>query len=268
LKTNKKTTESLHEVSTLLLAAGLGTRLKPLTFIWPKCLMPIGGLPLLEHWLSTLYKAGIRQVLVNLHHHAKELQMFLERPRFINWVDTVYESELLGTAGTLRENQEFFQAKTILLVHSDNWCQCDFNDFLDFHKNRRPDKCIITMMTFKSPTPQTCGIVETDEKGVVQALHEKVAEPPGIIANGAVYLLEPEVIEWLGNQTLISDFSTEVLPNFIGQIATWHNDGIHRDIGELHMLKLAQSEPIPNSLWPKTDSWQQKFLQHPIHHQI
>ena len=230
--------------------------------------MPVGGLPLLEHWLGTLHKTGIRRVLVNLHHHAKELRMFLERPRFIDWVDSVFERELLGTAGTLKANQAFFQANTILLAHSDNWCQCDFSDFLDFHKNRRPQQCKITMMTFNSPTPQTCGIVETDEKGVVQALHEKIADPPGTLANAAVYLLEPEIMEWLDNQHLISDFSTEVLPEFIGEIATWHNDYIHRDIGELHMLKLAQSDPIPSSLWPQKDSWQQKILKHPVHQQI
>ena len=124
------------------------------------------------------------------------------------------------------------------------------------------------MMTFESPTPETCGIVETDADGVVVAFHEKANNPPGNQANGAVYLLEPEILNWIVENPSISDFSTEVLPHFIGSIATWHNQGIHRDIGALPMLKMAQSDPKPTSCWPKKDTWQKKFLINPIHQQL
>ena len=112
------------------------------------------------------------------------------------------------------------------------------------------------------------GTMETDEEGIVQAFHEKVENPPGTCANGAVYLLEPDVLVWLEKHPWITDFSMEVLPNFIGRIATWHNKGIHRDIGALPMLLQAQSDPKPPPLWPETDTWQQQFLEHPIHELI
>ena len=258
----------MNKVKALLLAAGLGTRLSPLTDNWPKCLMPIGNRPLLEYWLGTLYSSGVSEVLVNLHHHSEKVQEFLNRSRFEGWVSSVFEDTLLGTAGTLRANKEYFQGFTTLLVHADNWCQCDFADFLNYHHNHRPDHCPITMMTFESPTPETCGIVETDDDGVVYAFHEKSNNPPGNQANGAVYLLEPEILNWILENPGISDFSTEVLPHFIGRIATWHNQVIHRDIGSLAMLKLAQSDPKPDSCWPEIDSWQIEFLSHPIHQQI
>mgnify|MGYP001989656951 CR=1 FL=1 len=97
---------------------------------------------------------------MNLHHHAQLVENFLSRPRFSGWVSSVYESELLGTAGTLEANRAFFQEHTTLLVHADNWCQCDFTRFLNFHRNHRPENCPITMMTFKTPTPRSCGIVD------------------------------------------------------------------------------------------------------------
>ena len=258
----------MNKVKALLLAAGLGTRLRPLSNNWPKCLMPIGDRPLLEYWMETLYSSDVGEVLVNLHHHSEKVQEFLNRPRFHKWVSSVIEETLLGTAGTLKANREYFQDCTTLLVHADNWCQCDFTNFLNYHRKHRPKHCSITMMTFESPTPETCGIVEIDDDGVVLAFHEKSNNPPGNQANGAVYLLEPEILKWILENPSISDFSTEVLPHFIGSIATWHNQGIHRDIGALPMLKLAQSDPQPKSCWPEIDSWQKKFLSNQIHQQL
>ena len=65
-----------------------------------------------------------------------------------------------------------------------------------------------------------------------------------------------------------SDFSTQVLPNYLGKIATWHNAEIHKDIGTLATLQQAQMDPKPDSVWVEIDAWQQWFLQHPIHQQL
>jgi mannose-1-phosphate guanylyltransferase len=215
-----------------------------------------------------LKSVNITKVLVNLHHHHEIVQEFLNSARFEQLVETSFEEKLLGTAGTLRNHGEFFEKSTTLLIHSDNWCQCNFSDFLEYHFEKRPKRCSITMMTFESPTPETCGIVETDTDGVVSAFHEKINNPPGNQANGAVYLLEPEVIKWIDEQPNISDFSTEVLPNYLGHIATWSNCRIHRDIGTLNMLKLAQSDYHPKYRWPEKDIWHKKFMRNPIHKQI
>ena len=258
----------MREVRALLLAAGLGTRLYPLTKHWPKCLMPIGDRPLLEYWLEMLWRSGIREVLVNLHYLPTVVQDFLDRPRFRGWVHSVRETELLGTAGSLRANIDFFQGDTVLLVHADNWCQCQFGDFLEFHQQKRPTATSMTMMTFDTDSPQSCGIVETDAQGRVQVFHEKVAEPPGTRANAAVYLLEPEVLQWIEQQPEVSDFSTQVLPNYLQKIATWHNAQIHRDIGTIETLCQTQLDRKPEAVWSEMDAWQQWFLQHPIHQNL
>lgn len=246
-------------VRALLLAAGKGTRLRPLTNYLPKCLMPISNRPLLEYWLRTLLELGIDRVLVNTHFHADQIEQFLAREQFSSWVSTTHETELLGTAGTLRENADFFRGQTTLLVHADNWCQCDFPAFVNYHLYKRPDHCLITMMTFNTETPQSCGIVETNEDGVVTAFHEKVSYPCGRRANAAVYLLHPSMIEWLENHPQFSDFSSEILPRFVGRIATWHNAEIHRDIGTISALRAAQQDPQFEKTWPKEDVWQRDY---------
>ena len=257
-------------ISVLLLAAGCGTRLQPYTNSWPKCLMPINGKPLLEYWLDIVRELGTANVFVNTHYLADTVQRFLDRPCFKPWVHCVYEPELKGTAGTLRANAQALGDTTVLLVHADNFCHCDFSDFLVFHQTSRPNDCPITMMTFYTQTPSSCGIVELDTDGVVIGFHEKLQNPPGNLANGAVYLLESEVLEWICDRPEITDFSTQVLPHFIGRIATWHNEGTHIDIGSIEALRKAQAI-VPNeaaAISEIKDDWSEKFASNPIHQQI
>ena len=255
----------MSEIRALLLAAGKGTRLKPLTNDWPKCLMPIGDRPLLEYWLQTLHQVGIKKILVNLHHHSEKVEEFLQRPRFKDRVDSVFEEKLLGATGTFLANRNYFQNCTTLLIHADNWCQCNFDNFLSFHMYRRPLGTNITMMTFFTDSPQSCGIVKCDGQGVVQEFYEKCNNPTSNLANAAVYLLDSSVLQWLEKQTKVHDFSTQVLPKFLGKIATWHNDFVHKDIGTINSLQIAQYDLKPKPLWPKGDDWQKDFLENPIH---
>ena len=99
------------------------------------------------------------------------------------------------------------------------------------------------MMTFDTDVPQSCGIVEVDERGVVTGFHEKVAHPPGNHANAAVYIFEPSVIDFLASLGKeVIDISTEVLPSYLGRMLAFHNSDYHRDIGTLESLALAEKE--------------------------
>ncbi|PKN17980.1 MAG: mannose-1-phosphate guanylyltransferase [Deltaproteobacteria bacterium HGW-Deltaproteobacteria-6] len=226
----------------LLLAAGLGTRLRPLTNDIPKCLIAIDGKPLLYYWMTMLYESGVYPMLVNLYHHADKVAHFIDQSPLKKYVATIHEDKLLGTGGTLLKNREFFGNEAMMLVHADNLSVFDVRAFIDSHQNR-PAGCEITMMTFKTPTPQSCGIIETDHQGCVQAFYEKVANPPGDRANGAVYIIEPSLFTYLeGLKKEFIDFSTEVIPHYIGRINTFHNDIYHRDIGTIESYEAACRE--------------------------
>lgn len=226
----------------LLLAAGLGTRLQPLTDHIPKCLIEIESKPLLEYWITILYNGGVYPLLVNLHHHADKVLNFIKNSPYKEFVTTVYEEKLLGTGGTLLRNREFFENdpnEPLMLVHADNLSIFDVRAFVNSHQTRPPG-CEITMMTFKTPTPKTCGIVEKDERGCVKAFHEKVANPPGDMASGAVFIIEPSIFDYLEslNKEFI-DFSADVISHYLGRIYTFHNDVYHRDIGTLGSYEAA-----------------------------
>lgn len=226
----------------LLLAAGLGTRLRPLTNSIPKCLVPIHGQPLLDYWLEMLTSAGVGPLLVNLHYFADVVRTHIAVSAYWEQVVTVYEEELLGTAGTLLKNRAFFGESPLMLIHADNLSRFDVGAFIERHANR-PAGCEMTMMTFTTDAPQSCGIVELDERGVVEAFHEKVTDPPGNLANGAVYILEPSIFDFLAElNNEVIDFSTEVLPYYLGKIHTFQNECYHRDIGTMESYLKAQQE--------------------------
>ena len=226
----------------LLLSAGIGTRLRPLTLTTPKCLVPIHGVPLLDHWLALLLNGGIERTLINTHYLPEAVRQHIRQSPWKDHVDLVHEPELLGTGGTVLANKDYFGGRAFLVAHSDNLTWFDTGAFLARHK-ARPPQTLITMMTFRTDTPQSCGIVEQDVDGIVVGFHEKVADPPGKLANGAVYIFEPAVIEFIESLSKpIVDVSIEVLPNFLGRMVTYENRTYHRDIGTPESLNKAHAE--------------------------
>jgi mannose-1-phosphate guanylyltransferase len=215
----------------LLLAAGLGTRLRPLTDTIPKCLVPIKGKPLLGIWLERLTQASIGPFLINTHYLANQVMDFTADSPYRDQVTLVNELELQGTAGTLIANLDFFQGKDGLLIHADNYCLADFTNFQLAHHNRPPE-CLMTMMTFRTDNPLTCGIVNLDKSGVVTGFHEKVSKPPGNLANGAVYILSADLLNRLATDLhTVKDFSTEVLNKFLGRIYSYETSEVFMDVG-------------------------------------
>jgi mannose-1-phosphate guanylyltransferase len=227
-------------VKAVLLAAGLGTRLRPLTDTVPKCLVPIHGRPLLDYWIDQLTTAGISSFVINTHYLPRAVEAHVSQSPARDRITLVHEEQLLGTGGTLLANRRHYAGETILVAHADNLCVCDFGAFLRGH-DRRPAAAVMTMMTFATDRPSSCGIVSIDGSGIVRAFEEKPAHPTSNLANGAVYIFEPAVIELLCqfNRDVV-DLSTEVIPQLVGRINTWHNDQIHHDIGTYAGLAAAE----------------------------
>jgi mannose-1-phosphate guanylyltransferase len=229
----------------LLLAAGMGSRLRPITNDIPKCLVPIHGKPLLAYWLDLLGAADVERILINTHYLPDPVRKFTAGAAIRDRLDLVHEDELLGTGGTILVNRAFFGGDSFFVAHADNLTRFDFDRLLALHRTRAPG-IVMTMLAFHSDAPQSCGILELDEAGIVQAFHEKVANPPGNLANAAVYVMEPEMIDYMaGLGRNVIDLSTEVIPHFIGRIQAADIALYHRDIGTPQSLALANAEFRP-----------------------
>jgi mannose-1-phosphate guanylyltransferase len=215
----------------LLLAAGLGSRLKPLTEHTPKCLMPIHGEPLLGIWLRDVCALGLKSILINTHYLAEQVQTFVANGHYGDLIRLAHEPELLDTAGTLLHHIHELAGDDLLFVHADNYCLADLSALVVAHQNR-PRNCLLTMLTFITDQPSACGIVELDSVGVVTGFHEKIANPPGNQANAAVYCLSPEFLHDLKQRyPNAKSFSNDVLPGYVGHIFAHATDRPLIDIG-------------------------------------
>ena len=237
----------------LLLAAGRGLRLSPLTDSVPKCLVPIMGRPLLDYWLSRLGQANdIQRIFINIHYLAEQVKAFIKKSPYKEKIVLLGEEKLLGTGGTLamllKTHGPF--TNTLFVAHADNFSCFSIEDLLARHISR-PRRCQSTVMTFKTSNPESCGIFELDKEGVVLAMHEKVKNPPGDLANAAVFLFEPQIleeIELFANQNSgntsdgIFDLSRDFLPRLAGRMYTFRNTEYHRDIGSPESLRIAQTD--------------------------
>ena len=220
----------------ILLAAGLGTRLRPLTDTTPKCLMPINGKPLLDIWCESLLNAGVTRLLINLHYKSDLVQQHISKSKFAKSVETIFEPQLLGTAGTLNANKQFLENQDGILLHADNYCEADIKQLIDAHMNR-PSICDLTMLAFRTHTPHTCGILEVDDRNILKQMYEKSHDDHGNLANAAFYVLSKKLIAELGNET---DFSNEVIPKYFGKSLVVETSETFIDIGTPETYALAQ----------------------------
>jgi mannose-1-phosphate guanylyltransferase len=241
-------------LNVLLLSAGMGTRLRPITDTLPKCMVPVMDRPLLDYWLELLFSKRIEapvgpigKVFINTHYLPQFVNAYVNSSAHLDQICTVHEDDLLGTAGTLVNLISKFKGHDLLLAHADNLTLFDVNAFVAKHHNR-PVGCIATMMTFETDDPQSCGIVELDEQDIAVTFHEKVQNPPGNLANAAVFLFSSEAIQTIECMSLnieLFDVSLDIVPSFIGKMLTFKNKIYHRDIGNVVSLAQAEKE-FPN----------------------
>lgn len=224
----------------VLLAAGRGTRLRPLTDSTPKCLLKVGGRSLLDLWLDALAAVGVDEVLVNVHHLAERVQRHVAlRNGAAPDVRTVHEPQLLGSAGTLLANRQFLEEEEMFLaVNADNLTDFDLCALVDAH---RGGDAIATITVFRAPRPSECGVVEVRE-GLVTGFEEKPQAPRSNLANAGIYAFHPRVLGLIENPPP-RDIGYDLLPRLVGQAqAVSIGDTYFADIGTPEALERARHE--------------------------
>lgn len=212
----------------VLLAAGLGTRLRPLTDHIPKCLVDIRGQVLLDIWLDALAAAGVDEVLLNLHHLPEQVEAHLARRGGGPLVRTVFEPVLLGSAGTLLANGDFVRGEEMfLVVNADNLTDFDLRLLVEAQQT---GGALATLTVFRTAHPRACGIVEVTD-GLVTGFEEKPAHPRSDLANAGLYAFRPDVLGLIEGSPP-QDVGFHLLPRLVGRArALSLGDAYFLDIG-------------------------------------
>ena len=194
----------------MILAAGKGTRLSPLTDALPKPMVPLAGKPLLEYAIELLKKHGIRQIAMNLHHHPEIITGHFARGE--KWgVEILYsvEPELLGTAGAVKQLECFFTG-TFLALYGDNITTCDLTRLISFHQDHGG---VATIALYYREDPTMSGIVEVGPNDRIERFLEKPA-PDQVFShwiNAGVLVLESTILSCIPADRP-SDFGRDIFP--------------------------------------------------------
>jgi len=221
-----------------LLAAGHGTRLRPLTDKIPKCLLPVQGIPMLQIWLDACSRFGIGEVLINIHSHAELVRQFLRHCKTAVRVHIVEEKELLGSAGTLRTNRDWLSSEPLFWVfYADVLHRVDLGHMLRLHQAKNP---AATLGVSRVSDPARCGIVGLAEDGTIAEFVEKPAQPKGDLAFAGLLLGTQSLLDAIPAKHPV-DIGFDVLPNLVGRMLAYPISDYLIDIGTMENYNQAQA---------------------------
>jgi mannose-1-phosphate guanylyltransferase len=203
-------------------------------------------MPLLSYWLEALFSDDlVERVLINTHHLPDQVQAYVARSPWRDRIDLVHETQLHGTGGTILANRDWFGNEPFFVIHADNLTDARLELLLEAHQGAGPD-VLMSLLAFRTSRPEHCGILELNSASRVIGFHEKVKDPPGNLANGAVYIFSPALLSRMvdmGRSDL--DLSTEVIPGLVPHILALEHSGFFMDIGSPEALARAQAT-FPN----------------------
>ena len=199
-----------------IMAAGVGTRLEPLTMAVPKPMVPVCNLPVMLYNIELLKKYGIKEITANLHYFPEQIQGYFKDGKDLGVkINYSFEEELMGTAGGVLK-----MAKTcdkpfcaFIVLSSDVLMDIDLKKLIDFHKKK---KALATVALVEVDDPSEYGVVILDDNGKISSFQEKPKKEKALsrLANTGVYIFEKEVLSMIPDDKFY-DFGRQLFPELV-----------------------------------------------------
>src|SRR5918997_4351720 len=217
----------------MVLAAGLGTRLKPITFEVPKPMVPVLDRPVMAHILGLLHDQGFDRLIANVHHYPDTI-----RDYFGDRLEYRFEDELLGTAGGVRNVADFFGDDPVVIVSGDALTDIDLNALVERHESAGG---IATLAVKQVEDTREYGVVLHDDDGRINGFQEKPdpAEALSTLGNCGIYCFSPEIFDFFPEEPFV-DWANDVFPRLLENDVPFH---VHEtkeywnDVGSLAELR-------------------------------
>jgi len=231
-------------LSAMVLAAGLGTRLRPLTFELPKPMVPVLDRPVMAHTVDLLHRHGVERIVANLHYFPDTIQGY-----FGDELRYSPEEELLGTAGGVRKARELLGDEPFLVISGDALTDLDVSRLLERH---RATGGVATLCVTKVADTSEYGVVLHDREGRITGFQEKPdpAEALSDLANCGMYLLSPEIFDYFPASDFV-DFAHDVFPRLLEHDVPFfiHElDEYWNDVGSIDELRNGTFDALTGAL--------------------
>jgi mannose-1-phosphate guanylyltransferase len=211
----------------MILAAGKGTRVRPITYTTPKPMIPILQKPVMEFLVELLRNHGCDQIMVNVSHLAEEIEnYFRDGQRFGVEIAYSFEGRIengqlvgdaIGSAGGMRRIQDFspFFDDTFVVLCGDALIDLDLTAALEWHRKKGAIATVV-MKTVDPSEVSSYGVVVTDEEGRIKAFQEKpeVEEALSNNINTGIYIFEPEVLNYIPSDCMY-DIGGDLFPKLV-----------------------------------------------------
>ncbi len=215
----------------VIMAGGLGTRLRPLTNVMPKHALPVFGKPMIEYVIESMVAGGFKDIILTTGHiYNKIIEVVGDATQYGAKAVYSIESRPLGTAGSVKRVQAFLD-DTFVVGSGDVLADVNIKELYDFHKKRG---ALATMALTEVENPTEYGIVGLDKKGKIIKFKEKPLEYEVFsnLINAGIYILEPEALDYVPAETMF-DFSKNLFPVLLekGVLYGKKIEGLWRDVG-------------------------------------
>ncbi|NUM80269.1 nucleotidyltransferase family protein [bacterium] len=230
----------------MVLAAGYGTRLQEMTVALPKPLIEVHGRPLIYYPLSVLKRAGIRDVVINVHHHAEKIKKILGNGQLFD-LNIQYSDEpaILGTGGGIKHAEALLGDETFVVINGDIVCDINLNDTIRRHFERNADATVVVRND-----PQVLNFDEIKLNGDfdVVSVNNIPLPPESYIPRmfTGIHILNPVVFQYLKNEfsSVIATFYQPALLDHC-HITAYDFKGFWCDVGTKQNLERINSEVLP-----------------------
>lgn len=219
----------------MVMAAGKGTRLRPVTDLLPKPMAPVANRPVVDHILRLVKRHGVDEVVLNVHHLPEAITGYLGDGAWLGLgVRYSFEKELMGTAGGVKKNEDFLGTGTFLIMSGDALTDIDLTELVAAH---RRNGCIATLAVKEVVDPSQYGVVVTGDDGRVLGFQEKPTreEARSNLCNCGIYVFEPEIFSLIPAGQF-DDFGSRLFPDMLKQDIPFHAHsfgGYWSDVGNL-----------------------------------
>jgi mannose-1-phosphate guanylyltransferase/mannose-1-phosphate guanylyltransferase/phosphomannomutase len=228
----------------MVLAAGLGTRLRPLTYEITKPMVPVLDRPVMEHILELLERHGFAEVVANLHYFPETI-----RDYFGDRLSYHYEAELLGTAGGVRACADFFGDEAFVVISGDALTDIDLSALAARHREAGG---IATLAVKKVPDTREYGVVLRDRDGRITGFQEKPEPEEALsdLGNCGIYVFEPSIFEYFPERPFV-DWAKDVFPVLLESDVPFYVHEIEQywnDVGSLAELMQGTFDALRGAL--------------------